>query len=125
MIGILLSLTAATAAKASNSKKDDNPTTIAPAARKENVTQKATANKADPESKLTAKANKALKLANKPGENREKRTLYDFGNAGYLYPQIAARRAGYSPLDARSVYSTQEGFYSGQNAIGKFTNANQ
>ncbi|XP_037714572.1 putative mediator of RNA polymerase II transcription subunit 12 [Drosophila subpulchrella] len=56
----------------------------------------------------------------KPGENRGKRTLYDFGNAGYLYPEIASRRAGY--VDNTASYYPQTGYYNGQNAIAQYPN---
>lgn len=61
----------------------------------------------------TTRQSKALKTP-VPGENRGKRTLYDFGNAGYLYPEVASRRAGF--VDS---YYPQAGYYNGQQAIGK------
>jgi len=62
--------------------------------------------------KTATRQSKALKSV--PGENRGKRTLYDFGNAGYLYPEVASRRAGYV-----DNYYPQTGYYNGQQAIGK------
>ncbi|XP_017079317.1 putative mediator of RNA polymerase II transcription subunit 26 [Drosophila eugracilis] len=62
----------------------------------------------------TTRQSKALK----PGDNRGKRTLYDFGNAGYLYPEVASRRAGY--VDNTASYYPQTGYYNGQNAIAQY-----
>ncbi|XP_067631540.1 uncharacterized protein [Eurosta solidaginis] len=53
-------------------------------------------------------------------DKRGKRTLYDFGNAGYLYPQIASRRAGYDS-EGQSYYP-QQGYYNGQDAVAQFPN---
>ncbi|XP_068143998.1 uncharacterized protein [Drosophila tropicalis] len=69
-------------------------------------------------STTTTRQSKNLKSV-LPGENRGKRTLYDFGNAGYLYPEVASRRAGYVDNTA-SYYPTQTGYYNGQNAIAQY-----
>ncbi|SPP75791.1 probable serine/threonine-protein kinase yakA [Drosophila guanche] len=66
----------------------------------------------------TTRQSKALKAALGPGESRGKRTLFDFGNAGYLYPEVASRRSGY--VDNTAGYYPQTGYYSGQNAIAQF-----
>ncbi|KAH8400823.1 hypothetical protein KR009_001202, partial [Drosophila setifemur] len=71
-----------------------------------------------PKSTGTTRQSKALK----PGENRGKRTLYDFGNAGYLYPEVASRRTGY--VDNTASYYPQSGYYNGQNAIGNYRDFN-
>lgn len=114
LIGILISLAAATA-----SSNDDNSKKAASGGA-EKKSDKAVAVKAAESSTSTSTTNsrtaKSLK-SSKPGDNRGKRTLYDFGNAGYLYPQIAARRGGYSP-DARAAYNTQPGYFNG-NGIGR------
>ncbi|KAH8277928.1 hypothetical protein KR018_010369, partial [Drosophila ironensis] len=70
---------------------------------------------ASPSSKTTRQS-KSLK----PGDNRGKRTLYDFGNAGYLYPEVASRRTGY--VDNTAGYYPQTGYYNGQNAIAQYSN---
>uniref|UniRef100_A0A1A9ZDZ7 ADF-H domain-containing protein n=1 Tax=Glossina pallidipes TaxID=7398 RepID=A0A1A9ZDZ7_GLOPL len=62
---------------------------------------------------------KTLKSA-KSLDSRGKRTLYDFGNAGFLYPQVAARRAGYSAEPRTSYYPTNSGYFNGENAIAQF-----
>ncbi|XP_017149973.1 mastermind-like protein 2 [Drosophila miranda] len=66
----------------------------------------------------TTRQSKALKAPENPGENRGKRTLFDFGNAGYLYPEVASRRSGY--VDNTASYYPQTGYYSGQNAIAQY-----
>ncbi|KAH8253662.1 hypothetical protein KR032_006393, partial [Drosophila birchii] len=66
----------------------------------------------------TTRQSKALR----PGDNRGKRTLYDFGNPGYLYPEIASRRAGY--VDNTASYYPQTGYYNGQNAIAQYPSSN-
>lgn len=66
----------------------------------------------------TGRSAKTLKTS-KPGDNRGKRNLYEFGNPSFLYPQIAARRAGFG-TESRSAYSSQSGYFNGQNAIGMF-----
>ncbi|XP_033253446.1 RNA-binding protein 33-like [Drosophila miranda] len=53
----------------------------------------------------TTRQSKALKAPVNPGENRGKRTLFDFGNAGYLYPEVASRRSGY--VDNTASYYPQ------------------
>ncbi|XP_020799031.1 RNA polymerase II degradation factor 1 [Drosophila serrata] len=69
-------------------------------------------------SSSTTRQSKALR----PGDNRGKRTLYDFGNPGYLYPEIASRRAGY--VDNTASYYPQTGYYNGQNAIAQYPSSN-
>lgn len=112
LIGILISLAAATA-----SSNDDNSKKAASGGA-EKKSDKVAAVKAAESSTSTTNSRTAKSLkSSKPGDNRGKRTLYDFGNAGYLYPQIAARRGGYSP-DARAAYNTQPGYFNG-NGIGR------
>ncbi|XP_011196571.2 uncharacterized protein LOC105221360 [Zeugodacus cucurbitae] len=53
-------------------------------------------------------------------DKRGKRTLYDFENAGFLYPEIASRRAGYE--NDGQAYYPQSGYYNGQSAIAQFPN---
>lgn len=80
-------------------------------------TETATSKKATPTTAAaatTTRQSKSVKVKPVPGENRGKRTLYDFGNAGYLYPEVASRRAGY--VDS---YYPQAGYYNGQQAIGE------
>lgn len=116
MIGVLITLAAATSpTKPDKTKKVTTTTTVKPAVSdaKTNSTKPA---KTSSSSASSGRTSKVLKFP-KSAENRGKRTLYDFNNAAYLYPQIAARRAGYNP-ESRSAYSTQSGFFNGQNAIG-------
>uniref|UniRef100_A0A1I8Q9K3 Uncharacterized protein n=1 Tax=Stomoxys calcitrans TaxID=35570 RepID=A0A1I8Q9K3_STOCA len=119
LIGILISLTAATASgKNDNSNKKGSEKVVASAvaAKKEKSTAPTVAESSA--APLTSvRSAKSLK-STKPGDNRGKRTLYDFGNAGFLYPQVAARRGGYSP-DPRAAYSTQPGYFNG-NGIGQY-----
>lgn len=65
---------------------------------------------------LGGRSSKSLKTA-RPGEARGKRTLYDLSSPAFLYPQIAARRAGFD-IEPRSAFDTQSGLFNGQNAIG-------
>lgn len=81
----------------------------------EQVTTQGT-KKPTPSTGSTTRQSKALKTPAVPGENRGKRTLYDFGNAGFLYPEVASRRAGF--VDS---YYPQSGYYNGQQAIGNPT----
>lgn len=64
-----------------------------------------------------AKALKTLAATTNTNDKRGKRTLYDFENAGYLYPEIASRRAGYE--NDGQAYYPQSGYYNGQDAIGE------
>ncbi|ALC41388.1 CG12964 [Drosophila busckii] len=63
----------------------------------------------------TKSSRQSKQLKPVPGENRDKRTLYDFGNAAYLYPQVASRRAGYV-----DNYYPNTGYYNGQQAIAQY-----
>ncbi|XP_075167146.1 uncharacterized protein LOC142239252 [Haematobia irritans] len=114
LIGILISLTAATASSKNDKSKKSAEKVVASV---ETEKKEKAAISTTTESSTTARSAKALKQS-KPGENRGKRTLYDFGNAGYLYPQVAARRGGYSP-DPRTAYATQPGYFNG-NGIGQY-----
>ncbi|XP_018796095.1 PREDICTED: putative mediator of RNA polymerase II transcription subunit 26 isoform X1 [Bactrocera latifrons] len=70
-----------------------------------------------------ARESKALKTSTSTtnaSDKRGKRTLYDFENAGYLYPEIASRRAGYE--NDGQAYYPQSGYYNGQDAIAQFPN---
>ncbi|XP_034480163.1 putative mediator of RNA polymerase II transcription subunit 26 [Drosophila innubila] len=99
---------AATAAATTKPKSDVKSKTepAIPSTKKPTTGAKATTT-------TTTRQSKALKAV--PGENRGKRTLYDFGNAGYLYPEVASRRAGYV-----DNYYTQSGYYNGQQAIAQY-----
>ncbi|KAH8275592.1 hypothetical protein KR026_011331, partial [Drosophila bipectinata] len=94
-------------------------TTTTTAKPKTEEKSKVEAEKPTKEPTSTTKATRQSK-ALKPGDNRGKRTLYDFGNAGYLYPEVASRRTGY--VDNTAGYYPQTGFYNGQNAIGQYSN---
>lgn len=68
----------------------------------------------------TAREAKTLKTSaaiTNASDKRGKRTLFDFENAGYLYPEIASRRAGYE--NNGQAYYPQSGYYNGQEAIGE------
>lgn len=119
MIGILISLTAATASsKNDNSNKKTTVKPLAPEAKTTSKPAKSSSSSAAATTSSTSgRSAKSLK-SSKPGENRGKRTLYDFNNPTYLYSQVAARRVGYD-TEPRSAYSTQSGYFNGQNAIGK------
>lgn len=90
---------------------------LAPEAKTTSKPAKSSSAAAATTSSTSGRSAKSLK-SSKPGENRGKRTLYDFNNPTYLYSQVAARRAGYD-TEPRSAYSTQSGYFNGQNAIGK------
>ncbi|XP_061390076.1 uncharacterized protein LOC133325306 [Musca vetustissima] len=114
LIGILVSLTAATASpKDDKSKKvterGDTPNGTAREYESSAATERTT-------STLQGRSAKSMK-SNTAGDNRGKRNLYDFGN-NYLYSQVAARRAGYSP-DPRTAYNTQQALFNG-NGIGQY-----
>ncbi|XP_030381985.1 uncharacterized protein LOC115629596 [Scaptodrosophila lebanonensis] len=99
----------------------DAPSTTNPT-KSTNATKTSDASKATtekPTQPAATRQSKALKPT--AGENRGKRTLYDFGNAGYLYRDVANRRAGY--VDSGSSYYPQAGFYNGQNAIAQYPGA--
>ncbi|XP_016972569.1 mediator of RNA polymerase II transcription subunit 15 [Drosophila rhopaloa] len=111
-------------AKASSSSTTTSTTTSAkpktetkPKAEPEKATKQPSPS-ASPASKATTTSTTRQSKALKPGENRGKRTLYDFGNAGYLYPEVASRRAGY--VDNSASYYPQTGYYNGQNAIAQY-----
>lgn len=103
------------AAASSSTTSTTTPTTTAKPKTEEK--SKVEAEKPTKEPTSTTKATRQSK-ALKPGDNRGKRTLYDFGNAGYLYPEVASRRTGY--VDNTAGYYPQTGFYNGQNAIGNY-----
>ena len=119
MIGVLITLAAATSPTKSDKTKKVTTTTTAKPAVSDAKTNSTKPAKTTSSVASSGRNSKVLKFT-KPDENRGKRTLYDFNNAAYLYPQIAARRAGYNP-ESRSAYSTQSGFFNGQNAIGTTT----
>ncbi|XP_017125427.1 putative mediator of RNA polymerase II transcription subunit 12 [Drosophila elegans] len=125
LLALALLVIGATATASSSSSSTTSTTTSAkpkieskPKAEPEKTTKQPSPS-ASPSSKATTttsttRQSKALK----PGENRGKRTLYDFGNAGYLYPEVASRRAGY--VDNTASYYPQTGYYNGQNAIAQY-----
>ncbi|XP_073813536.1 uncharacterized protein [Musca autumnalis] len=111
LLGILVSLTAATAtSKGDSSKKTAEKQVASSVTGKKTVVEPTT-------TKPNNRSAKSLK-ASQPGDNRGKRNLYDFGN-NYLYSQVAARRAGYNP-DPRTAYNTQQGYFNG-NGIAQYT----
>lgn len=131
LIGISISLaTALATVDGSDAKVRAKATTVKPAT----TTKAAEGNKDKATTKTLAKpstaetAARSAKVLKSPSagnaatasDKRGKRTLYDFENAGYLYPEIASRRAGYEN-DGQAYYSqsTQSGYYNGQNAIGE------
>ncbi|XP_065369104.1 uncharacterized protein LOC135961530 [Calliphora vicina] len=115
LIGILISLAAASAPSKTDNSNKKSKATEKPVVSDAKTTSKPAKSSA---TSSTGRSAKSLKTT-KPGENRGKRTLYDFNNPSFLYPQIAARRAGYGP-ESRSAYSTQSGYFNGQNAIAQF-----
>ncbi|KAI8127444.1 hypothetical protein FF38_01771 [Lucilia cuprina] len=116
LIGILISLAAATASSKNDHVNKKSKPTEKPATGDAKTIAKPA--KSSTTATSTGRSAKSLKSV-KPGENRGKRTLYDFNNPSFLYPQIAARRAGYGS-ESRSAYSTQSGYFNGQNAIAQF-----
>ena len=135
LIGIFISLATALttvdkadATQTKETAKKTSPTKATVAPTKED--KKSTSSQSQKEATIKNASKKtelragALKSAGKAGENRGKRTLHDFGNPGYLYQQVAARRAGYEAANdasaGNSYYPQQNGYYNGQNAIGMY-----
>nr|XP_014102882.1 uncharacterized protein LOC106627298 [Bactrocera oleae] len=126
LIGISISIATALAtadgsdakqrAKATTAKPTTTPKVVesgnAKAAAKTLVKPGTTASEAK-----TLKTSAAITNAS---DKRGKRTLFDFENAGYLYPEIASRRAGYE--NNGQAYYPQSGYYNGQEAIAQFPN---
>ncbi|XP_050327339.1 uncharacterized protein LOC126757456 [Bactrocera neohumeralis] len=126
LIGISISIATAPAtadgpdvkqrAKATTAKTTATPKVV------ESANAKATA-KTLAKPATTGRESKALKTTTSTtnaSDKRGKRTLYDFENAGYLYPEIASRRAGYE--NDGQAYYPQNGYYNGQDAIAQFPN---
>ncbi|EDV36599.1 uncharacterized protein Dana_GF11866 [Drosophila ananassae] len=117
---LLLALTLLAIGVVAASSSTTSATTTTTAKPKTEEKSKVEVEKPTKEPTSTTKATRQSK-ALKPGDNRGKRTLYDFGNAGYLYPEVASRRTGY--VDNTAGYYPQTGFYNGQNAIGQYSNS--
>lgn len=116
-IGILffLTTTALTVAEKRETKSKTKVSTTKSASTSKTLEKSSKPTEASSTSARTT--TKTLKSA-KSLDSRGKRTLYDFGNAGFLYPQVAARRAGYSAEPRTSYYPTNGGYFNGENAIG-------
>ncbi|XP_036330561.1 daxx-like protein [Rhagoletis pomonella] len=121
LIGI--SITLATAG--TDSKSSKKATTVKPATALKSTGSEngKTATKPTAKTATTASTTRKTLKSSAGGtadasDKRGKRTLYDFENAGYLYPEIASRRAGYEN-DGQSYYP-QSGYYNGQDAIAQF-----
>ncbi|XP_019892043.1 uncharacterized protein LOC101901251 isoform X2 [Musca domestica] len=108
LIGILVSLATANLASKDDTSEKSAEKAVASGSTANN-SEKSTATESGTITSNNRRA-KSLKAV-QPGDNRGKRNLYDFGNS-YLYSQVAARRAGYSP-DPRTAYSTQQVFSNG------------
>lgn len=111
-----MALCAAGAVAAAAAAGTSKPKTSETKQKLEQATTQGTKKPTTSSSASTTRQSKALKTPAVPGENRGKRTLYDFGNAGFLYPEVASRRAGF--VDS---YYPQSGYYNGQQAIGRTT----
>ncbi|KAH8290486.1 hypothetical protein KR054_003544, partial [Drosophila jambulina] len=126
VIGATATASSSSPSTTAKPKSETKPTKSEPekhaAATKQTLPSSAPSSKATTTKSSSSGSTTRQSKALRPGDNRGKRTLYDFGNPGYLYPEIASRRAGY--VDNTASYYPQTGYYNGQNAIAQYPSSN-